>query len=599
MKKIRGVLIMVIIALVESIVSACGISDGLLGNKDYDIKLYSGIMDNNLELMNEALEDGANINKIEVSGMSESNPIWIAIKTHRDKRIIEYLINRGADVNYRDEKGQLLLSFYAYNIEVDFCELLIKRGAKVNEEYEGDTALEYALGYRGGDKSTEENVDYLVTMFLEHGAKIRPVTLKAALDTTKGSFMNLYRINKKILEGLIKSGYESGLDTAVEAAILGESSKLDNLIKSNKVRKEDEQQILFYTAAYGSVETIKLLESKGIQLESSNEYKYTPLILASYYGNLDVVKYLVSKGVNIEIRTTDNSDKSALNYAAENNQYEVAEYLIKKGADVKPFALTIGSVDLLSEAAINGNVKMIKLILDNGYPISNNAIWTAILSARENRLTVMKYFLESGLDINFESSDGTLLDYAWDADSVKYLLDKGAKVNGKNSEGAPLRNAVEAGNSKVVEYLIKKGANVNAVKISQDGEKAGLKLESALMIAVRRGYFDIVKLLVENGADLEQQYESANYDTAIITASIYGRDILEYLIKKGANINYQNSKGETALMNAARKGWIDNVKVLMKYGTDKELKDKEGHTALYFAKQYKHKEIIEFIKNTK
>jgi len=590
---------MVIIALVESIVSACGISDGLLGNKDYDIKLYSGIMDNNLELMNEALEDGANINKIEVSGMSESNPIWIAIKTHRDKRIIEYLINRGADVNYRDEKGQLLLSFYAYNIEVDFCELLIKRGAKVNEEYEGDTALEYALGYRGGDKSTEENVDYLVTMFLEHGAKIRPVTLKAALDTTKGSFMNLYRINKKILEGLIKSGYESGLDTAVEAAILGESSKLDNLIKSNKVRKEDEQQILFYTAAYGSVETIKLLESKGIQLESSNEYKYTPLILASYYGNLDVVKYLVSKGVNIEIRTTDNSDKSALNYAAENNQYEVAEYLIKKGADVKPFALTIGSVDLLSEAAINGNVKMIKLILDNGYPISNNAIWTAILSARENRLTVMKYFLESGLDINFESSDGTLLDYAWDADSVKYLLDKGAKVNGKNSEGAPLRNAVEAGNSKVVEYLIKKGANVNAVKISQDGEKAGLKLESALMIAVRRGYFDIVKLLVENGADLEQQYESANYDTAIITASIYGRDILEYLIKKGANINYQNSKGETALMNAARKGWIDNVKVLMKYGTDKELKDKEGHTALYFAKQYKHKEIIEFIKNTK
>jgi len=52
-------------------------------------------------------------------------------------------------------------------------------------------------------------------------------------------------------------------------------------------------------------------------------------------------------------------------------------------------------------------------------------------------------------------------------------------------------------------------------------------------------------------------------------------------------------------MNAARKGWIDNVKVLMKYGTDKELKDKEGHTALYFAKQYKHKEIIEFIKNTK
>ena len=48
----------------DLVISACGISNGLLGSKAYDIKLYSGIIDNNIELINEALEDGPNINYI-------------------------------------------------------------------------------------------------------------------------------------------------------------------------------------------------------------------------------------------------------------------------------------------------------------------------------------------------------------------------------------------------------------------------------------------------------------------------------------------------------------------------------------------------------
>ena len=580
--------------------SACRASGNLLGSKNSDIKLYSGIIDNNLELISEALEDGATINKIEGRGSLEPNPIWITTDKYTlNYRISEYLINQGADVNYPNKDGETLLSFYAYNTNVHFCELLINHGAKIDTEENGYTALEYALDHYGGEVATEKNVDRIITMLLEHGAKIRPKTLEVALKAGHGDFTYMYRINKRILEGLIKEGYKSGLDPALEATILGESSKLDTLIKDNKMKKEDEQKILFYTAAYGNVETMKLLEDKGLQLESSNQYKYTPLIIASYYGNLDMVKYLISKGVTLEVRTTDaGSSKSALNFSVENNQYDVVEYLIQKGADIKPFLLFAGSVDVLSEAAENGNIKIIKLILNNGYLINTNNKWGAIEQALRNKhMDVAKFLFDIGTDIVKENDSIPDFYYLTNLEVIKFLVEHGYKVDGKYDDGGLLRYASEAGNTETVEYLIKKGANVNAVNIAQDGEKVGLKYESALMMATRRGNFDIVKLLVENGADLEQQFEFANKDTVILTAAVYGsRNIMEYLIKKGVYVNFQNQLGETALLCAARKGWIDLVEMLIENGADKNLKDKDGHTALYFAKKYKHKDIIEFLK---
>ena len=76
-------------------------------------------------------------------------------------------------------------------------------------------------------------------------------------------------------------------------------------------------------------------------------------------------------------------------------------------------------------------------------------------------------------------------------------------------------------------------------------------------------------------------------------------NILDYLIQKGAKINYHNESGYTALMGAAENGQINNVKVLIKYNADTKLKNKEGFTALDFAKQKNNKEIIDILEQTK
>jgi ankyrin repeat protein len=547
--------------------------------KENDARLNSSIQSGNLERVKEAIEDGANMNKIKVSSVSEENPVIIAINKNKDK-ISKYLIENGADANYTDSSGRSLLMLEAYNTDSSFCKLLMKHGAKVNQEdKKGYSALEYVLDHSRRE-TTEHNIDEIITDLLEHGAEIRPITLKAVLKGGADGGESRYGLVKRILEGSIKVGLKSELDPALESAILGQSSKIDEFIKANKMKNEDEQQILFYTAAFGNSETMKSLESNGLNLEAIDKNGCTPLIIASYYGNLEVAKYLLSKSVNTESRTPDNNGKkTALNFAVENEQYEIAELLIKKGADVKPYTIFSGTVDILSEAAGNGDIRMMKLIIENGYTLNEKNIGKAMAAAcSKNKVDALKYFLDMGMYANIENNGLHILQECNNLDAVRLLVEHGSSINGKNANGGPLRSAASI---DIAEFLIKKGANVNSIAVDSKGKKGN----SILMRYIMNGDFDMVKLLVENGTDLNYQSENDDRDTAIMWAAGQGsRNILEYLIKNGSTINYQNEKGETALMRSVAQGQLDCVRMLIKYKVDTSLKDKEGHTALDIAK---------------
>lgn len=72
-------------------------------------------------------------------------------------------------------------------------------------------------------------------------------------------------------------------------------------------------------------------------------------------------------------------------------------------------------------------------------------------------------------------------------------------------------------------------------------------------------------------------------------------DFIEVLVKHGADVNYQNDAGKTAMMLAAYAGQTQSIKELRHYGAKYSIKDRGGSTALHWAMDGGNLELIDWI----
>ena len=160
--------------------------------------------------------------------------------------------------------------------------------------------------------------------------------------------------------------------------------------------------------------------------------------------------------------------------------------------------------------------------------------------------------------------------------------------------------------------------------------------ESALLIAAHNNFVEIAKVLIDHGADVNQQdniqdspylYAGAQGKTEILAymlknsqpnQQIYNRfggntiipaaekghlDTVKLLLEDGTvDINHQNNYGYTALIEAialtdGSKVYQDIVAELLKYGADKNLKDNYGKTATDYARELGYGNILKMLEN--
>lgn len=129
-----------------------------------------------------------------------------------------------------------------------------------------------------------------------------------------------------------------------------------------------------------------------------------------------------------------------------------------------------------------------------------------------------------------------------------------------------LISAAKSGSLKYIKYALSKGANVNYKRY--DGY-------SSIIYAIDFGFLEIVKFLIEKGADMDA---IDNGWTPLLRAAYFGRiEIFKYLVEHGADINQvQASTGWTPLMYAARRNCYQLVKYLVELGADVTSKDNSG-----------------------
>ncbi len=165
---------------------------------------------------------------------------------------------------------------------------------------------------------------------------------------------------------------------------------------------------------------------------------------------------------------------------------------------------------------------------------------------------------------------------------VKFISGESGGSPPNSKEKSIYRNALGlaaiTGQIELVRLLVEKGADIN--------NNAGSG--TALEFAAENGHLNVVKYLLDNGAKSHQE------DYALSCAIDYNQtDVVKLLLEKGANADKKDFWTKfSLLMKAAREGNADIVKLLLKHGASVFVKTSDGKTALDYAKTDEIKEIL-------
>jgi ankyrin repeat protein/beta-lactamase regulating signal transducer with metallopeptidase domain len=312
--------------------------------------------------------------------------------------------------------------------------------------------------------------------------------------------------------------------------------KEDSPISSLSSLPEQDDSI-HEAAARGEKEKVKmLLAAKPGLLNDSDKKGFTPLHIAVIKGQKDVALFLIEKGA--DMNTRNHNGLTPLFSALDLGLGSMAQLLIENGADVNITGYRKRT--MLHMAARCGDTESARALIKKGLDID----------AGDSRGA-------TPLHLAAESRDGNI-------DVARLLLENGADVNPKDNKGIiPLFNAALRGHKDLVGLLVKKGGDVNArgtritaESIKKKAEKLkkrnlqvfirkGKKVkmedirdinEIMLSEVIARGYTDIARILLENGADVNAVDEKGK--TPLYYAQKYERkEVIRLLTARGAKLN--------------------------------------------------------------
>jgi len=239
------------------------------------------------------------------------------------------------------------------------------------------------------------------------------------------------------------------------------------------------------------------------------------------------------------------------------------------------------NMDDLFKAMEKGNNEKVEEILKSGIDlrgvdIEKNPLRYAAIEYRKKEIT--KLLIEYGADVNAEFDEGQypVFSFLFDEDMVKLMIDYGVDFNVYNSGGqAPIHVAAEMDAHDIIKMLAENGANIDI----KEKTKRGF---TALMVAVQKGNYETVKELIEAGANVRatDSYEDRLHLSLIPWDKKDSFKLAKYLIEHGVNVNEQDSYGITALHNAVRASEFNVVKFLLEHGADPCIKDAGGGTPI-------------------
>ena len=341
---------------------------------------------------------------------------------------------------------------------------------------------------------------------------------------------------------------------------------------------------LHFAAAAGAIEAVRLLLDAGadpnaIEAAEGATTRDTPLDEAAQSGSAEVVRLLIDRGA--DVRLPGDTDGMLLRYAVDTPA--VLRVLLDANIDLASAAgeNTIGTMALLW-AAQQPEPRSVQMLIDAG--------------VRDVKSLTTAYQMTVSDD-----PDPDPIVRIKRLRTVKLLLDAGAGLQGFDGRGLPLYAAAHNGHVEIMILLKSRGARLNYRPTTQPARfgdntwiallnqpwrawllnAIGYKLD--IYAAAAYGFEDRVREILREHPDaLEGEASSI---TPLMFAARGGHvNIVKLLIDAGANVNPKIERGgwfgAAPLEAATARGNLEVMRVLIAHGADVNIADEDGRTLL-------------------
>lgn len=459
--------------------------------------LMAAAIDGDLDLVQQAIEAGANLDRYDWNlGYA---PLGMAIERgHLD--IVQCLLSAGANAQC-GSVSTTALGLAAESGAVEVVQMLLPRGVDLNAPVgrDGWTALLSAIerGHRA-----------VVQLLVAAGANVNvwsrgetPILLAAKCEDRE-IYHYLYPL----------------VNTTIRLCADRDGEQLLQATRKRRIRAQNRPVEKFIEmATIGNIDEINRAIEIGVEIDELGAKGHTALMAAAYYGHRSVVNILLAAGADPNLLSDDDglgTGMTALMLAAgsffASNRQHVLKLLIAGGADVNQRGARGKTAIFHAALAGAGYANCVETLLaasadlhlvdDRGHTV------LSAVAAAEN-YPMFNLLMQAGAStIGLESVQLIQAATTGNVDRVQSLL--AGNVNLDLDRGAAIGNAAAAGHTKIVELLIRAGANVNL------RDKLGF---TPIASAAYAGYGEIVQLLIEAGADIQapagesQSYSALEY----------------------------------------------------------------------------------------
>uniref|UniRef100_A0A8C2DXU9 Ankyrin repeat and SOCS box containing 15 n=1 Tax=Cyprinus carpio TaxID=7962 RepID=A0A8C2DXU9_CYPCA len=401
-----------------------------------------------------------------------------------------------------------------------------------------DENLKLLAAIETGDTAVIRELRQFPTAFKEvdtrgflplHRAAMQPSgkVLETILGSSKPNLEEKGRNGETALTLAIQAGLEENV-----RILLGHGA----LPHNPNSKKESPLQLAVRVRSY---QMVYALIAHGAAVDQVCSKRWTALHEAAQVGCVDILMLLLRRGGQVSVR--DCNGETPLSVAAECANLEVLQVLIDIGADVN--AQSCKGESVLMNAAGSGNPDCVDLLLEYGAS-PNLASLTGHLpihrAAFDGHYLVLKILISVTSKMALKQSGQSPVHFAADGGHVQclqLLVDSGFDVNAlldqtisenySDMRRSALYFAVSNGDVTCTEMLLKAGA------------KPDLDPLQCLLVAVRAGMYEIVRILLASRADVNCYFTEIN-DTVFPTALQYclkDEEMIRLLLNNGYDVD--------------------------------------------------------------